>query len=70
VLPAPTAAVDDDLPGVRPMALLERGIPLSLLLDLAFGPCSEELLAHERASLPAPRAERSDPAKPEMSGLP
>lgn len=36
---------------VRPsaMSLLERGIPLSLLLDLALGPHSEELLAEERA---------------------
>lgn len=29
------------------MDLLESGIPLSLLLDLAFGPHSEELLRTE-----------------------
>ena len=29
------------------MRLLERGIPLSLLLDLAYGPRSEELLRDE-----------------------
>jgi hypothetical protein len=35
------------------MRLLERGVPLSLLLDLALGPRSEELLAHE---VPAQRS--------------
>lgn len=30
------------------MALLEQGIPLSLLLDLAFGPPGAEALADER----------------------
>lgn len=30
------------------MALLGSGVPLSLLLDLAYGPRSEELLAVER----------------------
>ena len=35
------------------MALLAVGVPLSLLLDLAWGPRSEELLATE---LPTPRA--------------
>jgi hypothetical protein len=29
------------------MALLCGGVPLSLLLDLALGPNSEELLSHE-----------------------
>jgi hypothetical protein len=29
------------------MALLEQGIPLSLLLDLVCGPMSADLLAHE-----------------------
>jgi hypothetical protein len=29
------------------MALLSGGVPLSLLLDLALGPNSEELLSHE-----------------------
>lgn len=33
-----------------PMSLLRSGVPLSLLLDLALGPCSEELMAHERAA--------------------
>jgi hypothetical protein len=37
------------------MALLARGVPLSLLLDLALGPHSEDLLRHERpAGQPAP----------------
>jgi hypothetical protein len=30
------------------MALLGSGVPLSLLLDLALGPRSEELMAAER----------------------
>lgn len=30
-----------------PMALLSNGVPLSLLLDLALGPNSEDLLTHE-----------------------
>lgn len=30
------------------MSLLQHGVPLSLLLDLALGPCSRELLEHER----------------------
>ena len=29
------------------MSLLSNGIPLSLLIDLAFGPNSEEVFAHE-----------------------
>jgi hypothetical protein len=33
---------------VSPMALLESGIPLSLLLDLVCGPQSADLLDHER----------------------
>jgi hypothetical protein len=37
---------------VTPMRLLENGIPLSLLLDLAFGPESADLLDHERPSGP------------------
>ena len=38
-----------DAPGgpVTPMALLESGIPLSLLLDLVLGPDSEALMADE-----------------------
>lgn len=38
------------------MALLGSGVPLSLLLDLAFGPRSEELLAAERAPRQRPPA--------------
>lgn len=37
-------------PSSSTMALLGSGVPLSLLLDLAFGPRSEELLAVESAS--------------------
>jgi hypothetical protein len=36
------------------MSLLSNGVPLSLLLDLAFGPRSEETLESER--IPAQRA--------------
>ncbi len=36
---------------MSPMALLESGIPLSLLLDLMCGPHSADLMAHERADL-------------------
>ena len=34
----------------RPMALLQQGVPLSLLLDLVMGPRSEELLVEEHRS--------------------
>jgi hypothetical protein len=34
---------------LSPMALLENGIPLSLLLDLVCGPQSADLLDHEQA---------------------
>ncbi|MCW2777991.1 MAG: hypothetical protein JWN17_1716 [Frankiales bacterium] len=34
---------------MNPMALLASGIPLSLLIDLALGPESEDLLAAEEA---------------------
>jgi len=40
------------------MALLASGVPLSLLMDLVFGPPSWELLTSERPAhdeLPAPR---------------
>ncbi len=37
------------------MALLSIGVPLSLLLDLAFGPHSEELLFVERSGIPTQR---------------
>ena len=36
------------------MSLLQHGVPLTLLLDLALGPRSQELLAHERP-VPVPR---------------
>ena len=38
------------------MGLLSNGVPLSLLLDLAFGPHSEELMFVERGpGIPVPR---------------
>ncbi len=37
------------------MALLRSGVPLSLLLDLAYGPRSEELLVEERPGRPEER---------------
>ena len=37
-----------------PMALLQRGIPLSLLFDLAMGPQSEDLLRREARTLAQP----------------
>jgi hypothetical protein len=46
VTPRPTDAA---------MALLNSGVPLSLLLDLAFGPRSRELLVHEQSAAPTPR---------------
>ena len=43
-------------PTVSTMALLRSGVPLTLLLDLAYGPRSEELMARERpADEPAGR---------------
>ena len=33
-----------------PMALLQGGVPLSLLMDLVLGPQSDDLLRWERAS--------------------
>ena len=50
--PAPTAPMPR---AMSPMALLASGVPLSLLLDLALGPHSEELLRDEVLALPAPR---------------
>lgn len=52
---SPTVAPASPLAG--PMALLGSGVPLTLLLDLVFGPHSEELLRAERAErhLPQPR---------------
>ncbi len=43
-------------PTHNPMALLQNGVPLSLLLDLVLGPNSEEILARE---LPEPRQPQS-----------
>jgi hypothetical protein len=34
------------------MSLLSKGVPLSLLLDLVFGPHSEQVLAEELAQFP------------------
>lgn len=42
-------------PSEAAMSLLGKGVPLSLLLDLVFGPHSEELLFAERGSAPVPR---------------
>jgi hypothetical protein len=50
---APTLATPR--PSEAAMALLGNGIPLSLLLDLAFGPRSRELLVHEQAASLTPR---------------
>ena len=41
-----------------PMALLRSGVPLSLLLDLAFGPDSEQVLRTE-----PPRSRRVPPPR-------
>jgi len=38
-------------PAADPMALLASGVPLTLLLDLAFGPRSEDLLERELADV-------------------
>lgn len=37
------------------MSMLRTGIPLSLLIDLAYGPHSEEVLAMELSQLPTQR---------------
>lgn len=54
--PAPRSA------GRRPLAdamsLLSSGVPLSLLLDLAMGPHSRELLAAERLTATVPPTQR------------
>ena len=42
-------------PSEAAMSLLSMGVPLSLLLDLVFGPHSEELLHVERPVLPEQR---------------
>lgn len=46
-------------PPVSPMALLESGIPLSLLLDLMCGPHSADLMDHERVNLTHPLSDAS-----------
>jgi hypothetical protein len=43
------------------MALLRSGVPLSLLIDLAFGPDSEQVL---RTELPRPRLHPRGPFDP------
>ena len=40
-----------------PMALLASGVPLTLLMDLALGPCAEQVL---RTEVPAQRTEHPD----------
>ena len=49
-----TAQIAMPCPSTTAMDLLSKGVPLSLLLDLVFGPHSEDLLAAERR-IPAPR---------------
>ena len=43
-------------PSEAAMSLLGNGVPLSLLLDLVWGPNSEELLATERVPAQRPPA--------------
>lgn len=40
-----------------PMVLLASGVPLTLLMDLALGPCAEQVL---RTEVPSPRSELPD----------
>ena len=42
-------------PAEAGISLLGSGVPLSLLLDLAYGPRSEELLERERPDVPDQR---------------
>lgn len=49
---------------VPPMALLAGGVPLSLLLDLALGPHSEDLLAQERRCPGQPDGGATSTGKP------
>lgn len=51
-----TASLDATAPPAWAMALLASGVPLSLLLDLAYGPRSEELLVGERPDARPPAA--------------
>jgi len=46
-------------PTTGPMALLGSGVPLTLLVDLALGPRSEELMDDERSAPPAEPRQRS-----------
>jgi hypothetical protein len=46
----------------RAMALLASGVPLSLLLDLAFGPRSEDLLAERPRQPELPELPEPQPA--------
>jgi hypothetical protein len=64
-------AKDDRCP--TPMALLRSRVPLSLLLDLTYGPDSRHVLATEPAGrpvlgtaapIPGPRASRTPAATP------
>jgi len=54
-----TTTAQADSPLRTAMALLASGVPLSLLLDLAYGPSSEDLLLAERVDeVPGPRGPR------------
>jgi hypothetical protein len=48
-------SVEPSRRSAHPMALLGGGVPLSLLLDLALGPHSEDLLRQERSAGQAER---------------
>ena len=51
-----TTTAEADTPLSTAMSLLASGVPLSLLLDLACGPSSEDLLWSERSEdRPGPR---------------
>ena len=54
-----TPTLRPETPLTGPMALLAGGVPLSLLLDLALGPDSEELLWTERSTPATPPRPRS-----------
>lgn len=51
---------------LTPMALLRSGVPLSLLLDLAYGPDSAHVLASEQGRQPVStaRSKASRSARP------
>lgn len=50
-----TSSLDIPRPSAAGMSLLSFGVPLSLLMDLAYGPRSRELLVHEKPSVPDQR---------------